>query len=155
MAAERREACVQCALLYTAGDGTRRIRVHTLAVTVSSNLASIFRSADLDAVVNFCAKRAVTEAAAKGLEAVRQGLIATTVEILYVYRRFCATNPAAGQLILPESLKLLPLYVLGLLKNKVLIRVAVIHSSDPCPSVCLACSRMRQAWRVASDESRP
>ena len=32
---------------------------------------------------------------------VRKTLINNCVQILYVYRKFCATNPAAGQLILP------------------------------------------------------
>ena len=130
IAAEKKEASVQCAVLYTAPDGSRRIRVHTLAVTVSNNISSIFRCSDLDSVVNFMAKRAVTEAPDKGLEAVRASLISTTVQILYVYRKFCATNPAPGQLILPESLKLLPLYTLGLLKNKALTTDVAIVRND-------------------------
>ena len=63
--------------------------------------------------------RAIFDTSARTLEAARQDLIAQCVQILYVYRRFCASNPAPGQLILPETLKLLPLYTLGLLKNKV------------------------------------
>ncbi len=34
-------------------------------------------------------------------------------QVLYTYRKYCASNPAPGQLILPEALKLLPLYTLG------------------------------------------
>ena len=39
------------------------------------------RSSDLDAVVNFTAKRAVTEAPARGLEDVRKGLISNCVQV--------------------------------------------------------------------------
>jgi protein transport protein SEC24 len=116
---DRPVAAVQCALLYTATDGTRRIRVHTYSTTVCNNINTLFRSADLDALINFLAKRAIFDTGARTLEAARQDLIAQCVQILYVYRRFCASNPAPGQLILPETLKLLPLYTLGLLKNKV------------------------------------
>lgn len=35
------------------------------------------------------------------------------VNILYTYRKFCATASSSGQLILPEALKLLPLYTMG------------------------------------------
>ena len=48
------------------------------------------------------AKRAVSEAPEKGLEAVRAALITNTVQILYVYRKFCATNPAPGQVLQRE-----------------------------------------------------
>jgi hypothetical protein len=43
------EACVQCALLYTTTDGERRIRVHTMALPVTSTLGNVFRASDLEA----------------------------------------------------------------------------------------------------------
>jgi hypothetical protein len=46
---------------------------------------------------------------------VRDQLIAQCVTILYTYRKFCATASSSGQLILPEALKLLPLYTMGML----------------------------------------
>lgn len=39
------------------------------------------------------------------------------VDVLYTYRSKCASASASGQLILPESLKLLPLYALALTKT--------------------------------------
>jgi hypothetical protein len=42
-------------------------------------------------------------------------LIVQCVTILYTYRKFCATASSSGQLILPEALKLLPLYTMGML----------------------------------------
>jgi protein transport protein SEC24 len=36
------------------------------------------------------------------------------VTILYTYRKYCATASSSGQLILPEALKLLPLYTMGM-----------------------------------------
>lgn len=38
-------------------------------------------------------------------------------QILACYRKHCASPTSAGQLILPECLKLLPLYISCLLKN--------------------------------------
>jgi protein transport protein SEC24 len=44
-------------------------------------------------------------------------LINRAAQILACYRKHCASPTSAGQLILPECLKLLPLYVSCLLKN--------------------------------------
>ncbi len=42
---------------------------------------------------------------------VTQQFIDTATDMLAAYRKFCAANSSAGQLILPESLKLIPLYL--------------------------------------------
>ena len=52
------EAYVQCALLYTTMNGERRIRVHTLALPVTSVLGTLFRNADLDAQTCFMVRKA-------------------------------------------------------------------------------------------------
>ena len=41
-----------------------------------------------------------------GLEPVRQALIASCVQILYVYRKFCATNPVHELYLHPMNFKL-------------------------------------------------
>ena len=49
----------------------------------------------------------------QSLQQVRDAAVSTAVSILFTYRKFCATTSSSGQLILPEALKLLPLYTLG------------------------------------------
>lgn len=51
------------------------------------------------------------------LSAVRTALTDKCVDVLAAYRKHCASTTSPGQLILPESLKLLPIYVLALTKN--------------------------------------
>lgn len=63
---------------------------------------------------------AVREISLKTPNHVRNKLVDTTVEMLTAYRKYCATSSSAGQLILPESLKFLPLSILGLIKHKIL-----------------------------------
>jgi len=46
------------------------------------------------------------------LFAAKEVALTTTVNTLYSYRKFCASNNSTGQLILPEGLKVLPLYCL-------------------------------------------
>ena len=50
------------------------------------------------------------------LEVLRELIYKTAVDILHAYRDKVARSAASGQLILPESLKLLPLYALALTK---------------------------------------
>lgn len=50
-------------------------------------------------------------------KAVKDGLESRCAQILACYRKHCASPTSAGQLILPECMKLLPLYVSCLMKN--------------------------------------
>ena len=51
------------------------------------------------------------------LPQVRDRVTDLCISILHSYRKFCATVSSSGQLILPEALKLLPLYTLGLFSS--------------------------------------
>ena len=72
----------------------------------------------MDSAVAYYAKEAATLALTKPLKDVRNYLTSKCVAILLAYRRNCASSTSPGQLILPESFKLFPLYVLALIKNK-------------------------------------
>ncbi|KAK7280562.1 hypothetical protein RJT34_25626 [Clitoria ternatea] len=111
------ECAFQCALLYTTVYGQRRIRVVTLSLPVTSMLSNLFRAADLD--TQFCCflKQAATEVPSKPLPLVREQVTNLCINALFSYRKFCATVSSSGQLILPEALKLLPLYTLALTKS--------------------------------------
>lgn len=107
----------QCALLYTTIDGQRRIRVTTLSLSCTTVLSNVFRGADLDAQFAYFLKHAAQEAPTTPLAQLREKMTNSCVNILYTYRKFCATASSSGQLILPEALKLLPLYTLALTKS--------------------------------------
>lgn len=51
------------------------------------------------------------------LASIKEQAYKTAVDVLHTYRSKCASASASGQLILPESLKLLPLYTLALTKT--------------------------------------
>ncbi len=53
---EKVDAHFQCAVLYTSASGQRRVRVHNIAVPVTSLLASVFRLADMDTTLAYIAK---------------------------------------------------------------------------------------------------
>ncbi|XP_053619272.1 protein transport protein Sec24C isoform X1 [Plodia interpunctella] len=108
---------IQAALLYTARSGQRRLRVLNLALNVAQQLADVYRSVELDTCVNFLTKQAVWVLRESTPRAVREGLTSRCARSLACYRRHCASPSSAGQLVLPESMKLLPLYTNCLLRS--------------------------------------
>ncbi|XP_028081597.1 protein transport protein Sec24-like At4g32640 isoform X1 [Camellia sinensis] len=111
------ECAFQCALLYTTVYGQRRIRVSTLSLPCTSLLSNLFRSADLDTQFACFLKQVASEVSSSPLPQVREQVTTLCINILHSYRKFCATVSSSGQLILPEALKLLPLYTLALVKS--------------------------------------
>ena len=114
---EQQPVVIQCATLYTNQRGQRRIRVHNLGLAATSQVQGLYRGADVELIVNLLAKRAVASSLSIPLKTVRDQLTERCVKILTTYRKSCATGSSPGQLILPEMLKLLPIYSLALLKN--------------------------------------
>ncbi|GLU01056.1 hypothetical protein SLE2022_183820 [Rubroshorea leprosula] len=111
------ECAFQCALLYTTVYGQRRIRVTNLSLPCTNMLSNLFRAADLDTQFACFLKQAASEIPTSPLMQVREQVTNLCINILLSYRKFCATVSSSGQLILPEALKLLPLYTLGLIKS--------------------------------------
>ncbi|XP_015887569.3 protein transport protein SEC24 C [Ziziphus jujuba] len=111
------ECAFQCAVLYTTVFGQRRIRVTTLSLPCTSMLTNLFRSADLDTQFTCFLKQAAIEIPSSPLFRVREQVTNLCINSLLSYRKFCATVSSSGQLILPEALKLLPLYTLALIKS--------------------------------------
>ncbi|PPD68150.1 hypothetical protein GOBAR_DD34967 [Gossypium barbadense] len=112
------ECGFQCALLYTTVYGQRRIRVTNLSLPCTNMLSNLFRSADLDTQFTCFLKQAAIEIPTCPLLQVRDHVTNLCINILLSYRKFCATVSSTGQLILPEALKLLPLYTLALIKSR-------------------------------------
>ncbi|XP_039056227.1 protein transport protein Sec24-like At4g32640 [Hibiscus syriacus] len=111
------ECAFQCALLYTTVYGQRRIRVTNLSLPCTNMLSNLFRAADLDAQFANFLKQAAIEIPTAPLKQVRDQVTNLCINTLLSYRKFCATVSSSGQLILPEALKLLPLYTLALIKS--------------------------------------
>jgi len=106
----RKHVYMQIACLHTTRQGHRYIRIHTLQLPVTTSLSNIFRYTEIDAVTNLLLKQAVSTVLS-GNGDFKDKIVRSCVNMLHAYRVNCASMTSAGQLILPESLKLLPLYV--------------------------------------------
>lgn len=120
--------CVQVALLYTTTGGERRIRVHTVAAPVTNSMADLFLRVDAAATANIFTRMAAEAIKDRALDELRKNLTEKVISALAKYREVCQSQyPAvagAAQLLLPDAMALLPLYMHGLGKSPILSRDA-------------------------------
>ncbi|KAK5887817.1 hypothetical protein CesoFtcFv8_016382 [Champsocephalus esox] len=107
----------QAALLYTSSKGERRIRVHTLCLPVVNSLSDIFAGADVQAISGLLACMAVDRSATASLSDARDAMTNAAIDSLTSYRQSVLTIQQPG-LLAPACLRLFPLFILALLKQK-------------------------------------
>lgn len=115
----------QTALLYTSGSGQRRIRVHTYALPTTSDLADVFNGIDSQCMASLLTKMAVDRALKSTLADARDSMMNALIDSLSVYRKAFAT-PGSTALVVPESMRLLPLYINAAIRHK------AFSNSFPC-----------------------
>ncbi|XP_062859044.1 protein transport protein Sec24C isoform X2 [Trichomycterus rosablanca] len=127
---EETGALIQCAVLYTSCSGQRRLRVHNMAVNCCAQLSDLYRNCETDTIINFFAKSAFRSVLNHPTKNVRDSLVNQCAQILACYRKNCASPSSAGQLILPECMKLLPVYLNCVVKSDVLQPGADVSLDD-------------------------
>ncbi|KAL9654743.1 hypothetical protein ABK040_008540 [Willaertia magna] len=118
---------IQVALVYTnSEDGKRYLRVQTCKLKTSTDPSTLFKKADVSATLGLLTRLFVHQIVQNRdtFDTVRDMMTDRLVRILACYRKNCSNNSSSGQLILPETLKLLPLYILGLAKSPAFCRSA-------------------------------
>ncbi|XP_039278059.1 protein transport protein Sec24C-like [Nilaparvata lugens] len=108
---------IQTALLYTSCSGQRRVRILNLSLSTCVQMVDLYRACELDTVINFFAKQSVFRLLEHTPKQVKDSLISRSAALLACYRKNCASPSSSGQLILPECMKLLPLYISCLIKS--------------------------------------
>ena len=100
--------CIQAAMLYTNRVsftselmavvdcyclqlGERRIRVLTQQLTITSQLANVFRGADVDAIMNFSLRGCLQACITSTIQAARDSVLKRTINSLHAYRRYSFT----------------------------------------------------------------
>uniref|UniRef100_A0A672S0U9 SEC24 homolog B, COPII coat complex component n=1 Tax=Sinocyclocheilus grahami TaxID=75366 RepID=A0A672S0U9_SINGR len=142
-------ACFQAALLYTSSKGKRRIRVHTLCLPVVSQLSEVFAGADIQAITCLLANMAIDRSISSSLSDARDALVNAVVDCLTAYRANGSNIQPSG-LITPAALRLFPLYVLALLKQKALRTGTSTRLDERVFSMCeLKSQPLLQIMRMA------
>ncbi|KAK1889797.1 Protein transport protein Sec24D [Dissostichus eleginoides] len=127
---EETGALMQCALLYTTINGQRRLRIHNLSLNCSLQLSELYKSCETDSLINFFAKSACRAILNQPLKNVREILVNQTAHMLSCYRKNCATPSAASQLILPDAMKVFPVYMNSLMKSAPLVGSTELSTDD-------------------------
>ncbi|XP_076368820.1 protein transport protein Sec24A-like [Tachypleus tridentatus] len=123
-----RNVCFQAAVLYTSSKGERRIRVHTLSLPVVAVVTEVLGNADQESIICLLAKMAVDKSIAS-LSDAQDAMINSCCDLISTYHNTLAAGQTAGALMVPYCARLLPLFVLGLLKS-VAFRVGISTKLD-------------------------
>ncbi|SOV11183.1 protein transport protein Sec24B [Plasmodium sp. gorilla clade G2] len=123
MSETKKQVYIQCACIYTNLYGDRYVRLHTTHMNLTTSLSTVFRYTDAEALMNILIKQLCTNILHN--DNYSKIIIDNLAAILYSYRLNCATSAHSGQLILPDTLKLLPLFTSCLLKHNVVKKDAL------------------------------
>lgn len=123
-------ACFQAAVLYTSSRGERRIRVHTLCLPVTAMLQDVLGSVDQEAVMGMLCKMAVDRSLSSSVVDARDAMMNACLDLIQAFRATLGANQAAlAGLAIPYCARLVPLYVLALMKHTA-FRVGVSTKLD-------------------------
>ncbi|KAM9393058.1 protein transport protein Sec24C [Pholidichthys leucotaenia] len=119
---ETRGVAVQVVLSYSTQSGDRRSRVHTLTLRCSRHLQETFRHYQAQTLLAFYCKKMYCAVLERPLQELREELQTEITEALASYRKHCCSaSVSAGQLVLPQYLRALPVYINSLRKSEVLL----------------------------------
>lgn len=107
----------QASVLYTTPEGERRIRVHTARYPTVTTLPEIIYGANQTAIIAMLAKMAVDRSLQTSIGEAKEALIGASVDLLEVYAIADEMRARSYAMGLPENLRLIPLYILALLKH--------------------------------------
>ncbi|KAI1763701.1 hypothetical protein GGR53DRAFT_358547 [Hypoxylon sp. FL1150] len=134
---QKNYVCLQAAVLHTTCNGERRIRVLTLAIPTTTNLADVYASADQCAITTYFTHKAVERALSSGLDAARDALQSKLIELLQTFKKELGGGSiAGGGLQFPANLRGLPVLFLGLIKHVGLRKSAQIPSDLRSAALC-------------------
>uniref|UniRef100_A0A8D0AF46 Si:dkey-13n15.2 n=2 Tax=Sander lucioperca TaxID=283035 RepID=A0A8D0AF46_SANLU len=119
---ETRGVAIQTVLSYSTQTGDRRTRVHTLTLRCSHHLQDTFRQYQAQTLLTFYCKKLYCAVLERPLQELREELQMEVTEALASYRKHCCSaSVSAGQLVLPQYLRALPVYINSLRKSEVLL----------------------------------
>nr|XP_020492301.1 protein transport protein Sec24C-like [Labrus bergylta] len=119
---ETRGVSLQAVLSYSTQTGERRTRVHTLTLRCSRHLEDTFRQYQAQTLLTFYSKKIHCAVLERPLQELREELQTEVTQALASYRKHCCSmSVSAGQLVLPQYLRALPVYINSLRKSEVLL----------------------------------
>src|SRR5690606_2410314 len=95
----------------------RRIRIHTYCLPVTKNINEIVNGADQEAIIGLIAKMAVDKSSLSTLKEAKDAMINVAVDYIQAYGQHLVSSNKGNAVVSPYSLRLVPTYVLALMKS--------------------------------------
>ncbi|OMJ75185.1 hypothetical protein SteCoe_25735 [Stentor coeruleus] len=107
---------IQCAMLYSTAQGERLIRICNGKFFATRSIPNILKAADVDTVTNAFIKISVQNIYEMPLNIIRENWHSNVIKLLIAHRQSLGDNDFSKVLV-PETLKLIPLYCNSALKQ--------------------------------------
>ncbi|CAK7897068.1 SED5-binding protein 3 [[Candida] anglica] len=125
----------QAAMLYTDPAGIRKVRVINLVLAVSERLEDVFNFVEEDAIVATLLRDTLSFVGKQTFLELRESINTKLVEVFTQYRVMSElghnrNKTLTNQLLFPDSLKNLPMYILSFLKTRALTQSTEINSDS-------------------------
>jgi hypothetical protein len=158
---EEERAHFQLAALHTTLDRRRVIRVHNLSCIATPKPTVVFRNSDTETVLACILKEAVDRALSRPLSEEGQGarcyVDSAIAAPLRKYRVHCSPASPSGQLVMPDSMKIMPVFVLGMLKHPALMEnrsaLGTVSSGAAVPNTQSLLSNASQSGIASASSS--
>ena len=114
---ENKTVHVQIAVLYSNIYGERRLRVFNQAFKVATLLNQYFKSCAVESFTQYFLREKLARIKQVGPRLIREEVMNEMITIFLNYRLQCASTSSSSQLVIPDSLKLMPIYILSAMKS--------------------------------------
>lgn len=115
---DTQSVCFQVAVLYTTPCGERRIRVHTVNYPTVTTLLDVIYGANQNTIIAMLAKMAVDRSLQMSIGEAKEALIGAGIDLIGIYKLADPMGSQANNSPLPANLRLIPLFILALLKHQ-------------------------------------
>ena len=118
---------IQSALLYSYGDGTRRIRVHNLCLPLSNDINDIYNGINSEMVATYYLKETINKI--YKTKNIANSIISTDTQFKHFVDKVMASQNKISK-ELPPNLDYLPLYMLGMFKHRIFYKEEIEKNYD-------------------------
>ena len=118
---------IQSALLYSYGDGTRRIRIHNLCLPLTTNIKHIYNEINSEMVATYYLKDTIDKL--YKTKNIANSIISTDTQFKQFIDKVMSTQNKIEKDLLP-NLDYLPLYMIGMFKHRIFCKEEIEKNYD-------------------------
>ena len=118
---------IQSALLYSYGDGTRRIRVHNLCLPITSNIKYIYNEVNSEILATHYLKETIDKL--YKTKNISNAIISTDTQFKHFIDKVMSSQYNMNKELFP-NLDYLPLYMIGMFKHRIFCKEEIEKNYD-------------------------